>query len=882
MSFLLSSILLFADETLEKVGTYTSSGAYNVVISGNYAYVAATSTGLQIIDISTPSSPTLTGTYNTSGSAYDVAISGNYAYVADYTSGLKIIDISTPSAPTLTGSFPTTSARGIAISGNYAYVADYGSGLKVINISNPSSPSLAATYTSSDSSSYSYDVAISGNYAYVADYYAGLHIINISTPSLPTLTGTYNTSGYAWGVAISGTSAYVADGFAGLQIIDISTPSSPTLTGTYNTSGSAYDVAISGNYAYVADSSSGGLHIIDISTPSAPTLTDTYNTSGTANGIAVNGNYAYVADYGSGLKIFQKDYSDTFPSAFYTNVSDGNWTTASEVFSIAQIGTSTSSSKEISFTLSASSTVSFDYSITATSSSYDNRLYTYIDGSSSYYNYSPSSGTRSFTLAAGTHTITQTFTQNYYYNYSSDGATISNFKINGVAASEFASEDYNFSVSGSLYSGGGDVDIFAITAPSQGAIKISNDSSSTTALSMSLYDENQTLIKTHATEIAQDLNASTYFVKIEGATASTVGDYNISSIFTVDDFPDTFALTYKHLIAGSWTTASDTFSVGPIGRYGSSSYKISVSPTSDSNLSYDYNVTGYSSSYDNYIRTYIDGNTTAAFSHGSPSSGTDTVSLTAGTHTIEWKFTQSYYNYSSDKGVISNLEIGGKSLKRVSKSVPFSFSGNLLFTGADVDIFEFVPDFSGTISITNDSEATTPLKISIYDANQALLTTNTATVTQSVTASTLYYAKVEADANTTTGDYTLSGILVDASGNAYVSMDASTIKEGCFIATAAYGSYFESHVKLLRDFRDNVLLQSSFGKYLVDVYYKYSPPIADAIAENEWAKSAVRILLMPLVFAISSPLTALFILISLLITGVKFRRYRISLKKVYS
>ena len=46
-------------------------------------------------------SPTLAGTDNTPTSASGVAVNGNYAYVAADWSGLDIIDISNPSAPTL-------------------------------------------------------------------------------------------------------------------------------------------------------------------------------------------------------------------------------------------------------------------------------------------------------------------------------------------------------------------------------------------------------------------------------------------------------------------------------------------------------------------------------------------------------------------------------------------------------------------------------------------------------------------------------------------------------------------------------------------------------------------------------------------------------------
>ncbi|MFM6592768.1 MAG: hypothetical protein ACKPJH_08845, partial [Dolichospermum sp.] len=58
-------------------------------VVGNYAYVTDYYSGLQIIDISNPTTPTLKGNYDTSGSAIGVQVVGNYAYVADHDSGLQ-------------------------------------------------------------------------------------------------------------------------------------------------------------------------------------------------------------------------------------------------------------------------------------------------------------------------------------------------------------------------------------------------------------------------------------------------------------------------------------------------------------------------------------------------------------------------------------------------------------------------------------------------------------------------------------------------------------------------------------------------------------------------------------------------------------------------
>jgi len=70
---------------------------------------------------------------------------------------------------------------------------------------------------------------------------------------------------------------------------------------------------------------------------------------------------------------------------------------------------------------------------------------------------------------------------------------------------------------------------------------------------------------------------------------------------------------------------------------------------------------------------------------------------------------------------------------------------------------------------------------------------------------------------------------------------------GCFIATAAFGSYAEPHVKLLRDFRDKCLLTNTPGRWFVRMYYRYSPFWANLINIHTWCKPVVRLALMPLV-----------------------------------
>jgi hypothetical protein len=62
----------------------------------------------------------------------------------------------------------------------------------------------------------------------------------------------------------------------------------------------------------------------------------------------------------------------------------------------------------------------------------------------------------------------------------------------------------------------------------------------------------------------------------------------------------------------------------------------------------------------------------------------------------------------------------------------------------------------------------------------------------------------------------------------------------CFIATAAYGTDTAPELTILRDFRDQVLLENTLGSRFVDAYYKFSPPVAKFIAKNDFLRAVVR------------------------------------------
>ena len=78
---------------------------------------------------------------------------------------------------------------------------------------------------------------------------------------------------------------------------------------------------------------------------------------------------------------------------------------------------------------------------------------------------------------------------------------------------------------------------------------------------------------------------------------------------------------------------------------------------------------------------------------------------------------------------------------------------------------------------------------------------------------------------------------------------------GCLIATATYGSELAPQVQLLREIRDNSLLQTESGSAFMstfnDIYYSFSPTIADWERESPVFKEAVKIAITPLITSLS-------------------------------
>lgn len=253
----------------------TSGTARKLASSGSYLYVAD-ATSLVVLNITNPIAPSFTTSLSLpSTDVKDVSIDGSRAYVLGTTStsnALFVVDISSPSSPTLLTTYTTGAASDVQVAGGYVYLIG-GTIFEVVS----RYPELRQVGLLSSSKSFMDSAQIVGSYAYVNDFLLGLDVIDVSQPSQPTMitpTTYFQSGGYGGGTAVANGYVFLT-GFSGdVFIYDVAQAGKPILVDQYDVPANGNALVISNTLAFVA-SAAAGLHILDVSKPDAvpPTLT---------------------------------------------------------------------------------------------------------------------------------------------------------------------------------------------------------------------------------------------------------------------------------------------------------------------------------------------------------------------------------------------------------------------------------------------------------------------------------------------------------------------------------------------------------------------------------------------------------------------------------
>ena len=273
---------------------------YGASTDGGLAFLANSTQGLRVLDVSDASNPVTIGQLDTSDFALDIVTRDNLAFLATAFSGLLIVDISDPTNPFMIGNLDVfTYARRVVVDGDYAYVTELFDGVRVVDISDPADPQEAAVIFSG---AFTTDVFVQGDHLYICND-DGLDIFDISTPASPIAVGTLALPD-AHSVAVEGNFAYVTD-FEALHVINISDPGSPISVGFYYAPDGLFpsELMVQDGLAFVTNAGAG-LAIIDVSYPLDPALVEFIDTPGSAFNVSLDSGRVYVCDGNAGLRIF--------------------------------------------------------------------------------------------------------------------------------------------------------------------------------------------------------------------------------------------------------------------------------------------------------------------------------------------------------------------------------------------------------------------------------------------------------------------------------------------------------------------------------------------------------------------------------------------------
>jgi hypothetical protein len=295
---------------------WMNSLGLGLTIEGRYAYIAASTDGLHILNVTDVLNPTFVGHVDTPGNATDVIVDGRYAYVADGEAGVHVVDVFDPYNPVIVGSFdsPGTSRR-LVKQGNTLIVADGSNGFLTLDVADPYNPLHIMTIWGTG---YCYDVELYGGMIAFASA-TGVYLISMGS-SIHGLTMYNHRTNFisafsdyeVWDVRVQGNIAYVAGGPDGFYTLDVTYPESPILLDR-NDQGDIYrKLDIDGQFAYLIDTNN--LTVFDISDPYNIRYLSHVNMSPGATDVFAEGHTVYFT-WGNGINGYLELFNVTAPSS---------------------------------------------------------------------------------------------------------------------------------------------------------------------------------------------------------------------------------------------------------------------------------------------------------------------------------------------------------------------------------------------------------------------------------------------------------------------------------------------------------------------------------------------------------------------------------------
>lgn len=299
-------------------GEYILDGYRNDVVLSHHTIYVATWNGVEIVDVSDPASPVLSGFWNAGmNDAYFVAVRDSLLYAV--TSGmtgnrLTIVNLADPDSLCAIGyvQFEDT-PQDFYMAGNLAWVVignywEPGENrLIAFDISNIEEPAIAANWQFEDQEEWQVKrIAGDGRYLFVTSTDVGLEVLDFEDPTDPVRISSLDLPFECYGIAATDRNIFCAAAFDHFKVLDISDPRNPDFIGSYAT-GMALSVDVLGETA-VLGTGRDGVRIVDVSTPEFPEEVYHYEPVDSVTGVNIDGNWVFVAMDSAGMAVL--DISD--------------------------------------------------------------------------------------------------------------------------------------------------------------------------------------------------------------------------------------------------------------------------------------------------------------------------------------------------------------------------------------------------------------------------------------------------------------------------------------------------------------------------------------------------------------------------------------------
>lgn len=299
----------------------TEEGGQYVVTSISHLFHVRKGRGLEVYDISTPTSPSQVFEENLILNPQDVVIVDNFAIISDSATDsvnrIVTLDITDPENPMLVGEYPLDQpCFDLVYSDGLLFADEQTDIVQIFDALDPTSLSLVS---SADFNAQVFEFGAYKDVLWVTGFGLKIESFDISDPPNPVLLWGDFTNNFAGEPHFYEDTMYIPTS-AGIEVWDITDPSLPVGITTYVAGGISRDIDIAYGYMYVAADNT--FEIVSLFDPISPMLvgSTTLDPGDFAHHVYRDGPFAYLGPYDD-AKLYAMNIVPDMPEIG----TDGKW-----------------------------------------------------------------------------------------------------------------------------------------------------------------------------------------------------------------------------------------------------------------------------------------------------------------------------------------------------------------------------------------------------------------------------------------------------------------------------------------------------------------------------------------------------------------------------